>query len=228
MQPNTLQQIDNSVWRLDSHFVVWGCKGRLRMALIETLRGLVIYSPVQLSEAHLESIRQIGVVSTIIAPNLFHHLYLHSCIQHFPEARVLIPQGLTEKIGAIPRAEEIVDALEFGESKELDFHIFAGHKLRETVLFHRPTGTLITADLLYNFQTENFTLEKMFFRSIGCYGSPSVPFYHRFAVENKESVKALIGKVRSWPVRRIVMSHGRIVESEASSEIFANAWLRFA
>ena len=75
---------------------------------------------------------------------------------------------------------------------EIDYAIFKGHRLRETVLFHHATQTLITADLLYNFQPGNTKAEKLFFRSIGCYGSPSVPFYHRFAVEDQDSVKTLI------------------------------------
>jgi hypothetical protein len=122
----------------------------------------------------------------------------------------------------------MTEGLDIGAPDELDFHIFAGHKLRETVLFHRPTGTLVTADLLYNYQPEHFTAETLFFRMMGCYGAPSVAFYHRFAVEDKASVGALIDTVRRWQVRRIAMSHGRIINSEAGSEIFANAWARFA
>jgi hypothetical protein len=228
MLPKPLLQIDKGLWCLDSHFVAWGCKGSLRMTLIETQGGIVIYSPVALAASHLDLIHRIGDVSTIIAPNLFHHFYLRPCIAAFPKARVLVPQGLTEKIGSIPDAEIMTEWLDIGASEELDCHIFAGHTLRETVLFHRPTGTLVTADLLYNYQPEHFTAEKVFFRMIGCYGAPSVAFYHRFAVEDKASVRALIDTVRRWPVRRIVMSHGRIIDSEAGSEIFANVWARFA
>jgi hypothetical protein len=226
--PNALQKIDKGLWRLESDFVVWGCKGSVRMTVIETERGLVIYSPVHLSKLHVASIRQIGDVATIIAPNLYHHFYLRACIAHFPSARILIPAGLTDKIGALDKAVVATEATDFGAGEELDFHIFGGHSLRETMLFHRPTGTLITADLLYNFRPEHFKAEKAFFRLIGCYGAPSVPFYHRFAVENRESVRAMIERIRGWPIRRIVMCHGRIVEGDASREIFAGAWMRFS
>jgi hypothetical protein len=77
-------------------------------------------------------------------------------------------------------------------------------------------------------QTEHFAAEKLFFRMVGCYGAPSVAFYHRFTVEDNTSVGALIDTVWRWRVRRIVMSHGRIIDNEAGSEIFANAWARFA
>jgi hypothetical protein len=228
MPAGSLQQIDKGLWCLESHFVVWGCRGSVRMTLIETGDGIVIYSPVALSASHIEQIHQMGEVSAIIAPNLFHHLFLRPCIAEFPRARALVPQGLMEKIGPIPGAEVMAEGFDIGGRDELDCHIFAGHKLRETVLFHRPTGTLITADLLYNLQHEHFTAEKLFFRTIGCFGKPGVAFYHRFAVRDKASLRRLIGAVRHWGVSRIVMSHGRIVNAEAASEIFAGAWQRFA
>jgi hypothetical protein len=228
MAPNPLLQIDEGVWCLESHFVAWGCRGSLRMTLIETRSGIVIYSPVALAASHIEQIQRLGYVSAIVAPNLFHHLYLRPCIAVFPKARVLVPKGLAEKIGPIPGAKVMTEGCTITTHDELDYHILTGHKLHEIVLFHRATGTLITADLLYNFQEEHFTGEKLFFRMIGCYGSPSVAFYHRFAVKDKASVRALIDTVQRWGVRRIVMSHGRIVNADNAGAIFAQAWESFA
>lgn len=221
-------QLDAGVWCLESHFVVWRCKGSLRMTVIETRRGTVIYSPVALASAHIDQIRQMGRVAAIIAPNLFHHMFLRPCMAAFPEARVLIPAGLEAKIGAVRGAEVMTADLDLGVPGEIAHHIFAGHKLRETVLFHRPTATLITADLLYNFQRENFPAEKLFFRAIGSYGAPCVTFYHRFAIEDRASARALMEAVKAWRVRRIVMSHGRILTADDAGEIFAGAWARFA
>ena len=64
-------------------------------------------------------------------------------------------------------------------------------------------------------------------REIG-YGEPKVAFYHRFSIRNKHSVQALIDTVSSWKVRRIIMSHGDIVESDDAAQLFAAAWARFA
>lgn len=223
-----LVQVDDGLWCLESHFLVWGCKGSLRMTVIETRVGTVIYSPVKLSPAHIEQIRRMGRVAAIVAPNLYHHMFLRPCMAAFPEARILIPAGLEAKIGIVPGAEIMAKDLDLGTSGEIAHHIFVGHKLRETVLFHRPTGTLVTADLLYNFQRENFPTEKLFFLLIGSYGAPCVTFYHRFAVEDRASVRALIETVKAWRACRIVMSHGRILAADNAGEIFAGAWARFA
>ena len=75
------------------------------------------------------------------------------------------------------------------------------------MLFHRPSRTLVTSDLLYNYQPEHGTGEKAMFRLIGCYGAPKVAFYHRFALREKAGVTELV---------------------EAAAEVFAEAWRPFA
>jgi Domain of unknown function (DUF4336) len=224
MEPNSLEKIDKGLWCLSSHFMIWGCRGSLRMTLVETTQGLLLYSPVSLAPAHIEQIRRLGDVAAIIAPNLFHQFYLRACIEAFPAAQVFVPNGLEEKIGPIPGATVMARGFDLGFGDELETYVFAEHKIRETVLFHKPTGTLITADLLYNYQPEHYRAEKLFFRMIGCYGEPTVAFYHRYAIKNKSAVQPLVETVRRWHVRRIIMCHGRIVEDDGASDLFAKAW----
>ena len=50
----------------------------------------------------IAAIRALGPVAAIVAPNLYHHLHLRDAIAAFPDARVFVPEGLAEKIGAIP------------------------------------------------------------------------------------------------------------------------------
>lgn len=196
------------------------------MTLMRTRSGLVIYSPVALAAAHIEQIHRLGSVAVIIAPNLFHHMFLRPYMAAFPAARVLVPNGLEANIGPVPGAEITIKDLDLDSNSEIAHHIFAGHRLHETALFHRPTATLITADLLYNFQPENFAAEKMFFRLIGSYGAPTVTFYHRFAVQDKAAVRVLMETVESWRARRIVMCHGRIIAADNAGEMFTSAWAR--
>lgn len=220
--------VDDGVWCRESHFTVWGCSGSLRMTVIATARGSILYSPVALNDDDIDRITAAGPVAAIVAPNLYHHFYLRPAIAAFSSARVLVPPGLEAKIGPIPRAEVMDGERLRGLSDEIDHFIFRGHALRECVLFHRRTRTLVTADLLYNYQAEHRPAEKLFFRAIGCYGEPKVAFYHRYAIQDKASVGSLIETVRRWRPRRIVMCHGRIVTGEDAAERFAAAWSGFA
>ena len=225
---NGLRLIDQQLWCLDSHFVVWGCRGSVRMTVIETSIGLLLYSPVRLTPEVVAEIKMIGRVAMIVAPNLFHHMFLRPSRAAFPEARVLVAGGLESKVGTIAGSEEITVETVFAAPDEIDHFVFDGHTLHETILFHRPSATLITADLLYNYGPLQDPAERTFSRAIGCYGMPHVPFYHRFSIRDKQSVRRLIDTVVSWRVRRIIMSHGDIIENNDASLLFAAAWARFA
>ncbi|MGZ3298123.1 MAG: hypothetical protein ACXU8U_00850 [Asticcacaulis sp.] len=218
-----ITRVADGLWCLESHFVTCGCKGSLRMTMIETARGLVLHSPVALSARHIEEIRAIGPVHAIVAPNLYHHFYLRDGIAAFPDARVLVPQGLAEKIGPIPGATVMRPGLDLA-LEGVESYSFTGHWLNETVLFHRPSGTLITADMVYNYRSEHFVFERLFFRLIGCYGKPGVALYHWFATPDKHAVWQGIETIRAWPIRRIIMSHGRIFEADNAGDVFASAW----
>jgi hypothetical protein len=222
------QRVDDHLWCLDSHFVVWGCRGSLRMTVVETSSGLVIYSPVRMTSDIVAGLSQIGRVAVIIAPNLYHHMVLRPCQALFPEARVLVPRGLEAKIGAVPGAEVVTSQTVVAAPDELGHVVFDGRAIRETMLVHQATGTLITADLVYNYGPRQHLAERTFFRAIGCYGAPKVAFYHRFSIEDKRSVRRLIETVLAWQVRRIILCHGDTVESPSASAAFAAAWERFA
>jgi len=223
-----IRAIDTGLWCVDSFFPGPFGRGSVRMTLVETGAGLLVYSPVALNPDLLAEIAALGPVTTILAPNTYHHLFLREAIAAWPDARVLVPAGLPEKIGAVDRAEIILDAAQVDPTNAVEAFIVEGHAIRETVLFHRRTGTLITADLVYNYQAEHERGEKFFFRMIGCYGAPKIAFYHRFVIRDKSSIAALIETVRGWPVRRIVMGHGRIIEGEEVGPLFARLWSRYA
>ena len=198
------------------------------MTVLKTQSGLLLYSPVALDAEIVASIRALGTVTDIVAPNSMHHMYLRPCVATFPEANCWVPEGLLEKIGPVDGAQIITPNVVFGNENGIKKFTLTGHRIQETIIFHEPSQTLLTADLLYNYQSEQFPAEKLFFRMIGNYGRPNVAFYHRFSVKDKSSIRCMIDKVTSWPINRIIMSHGRIIESADAGTIFADAWKGFA
>ncbi|MBB4839964.1 hypothetical protein HNP52_003056 [Sphingomonas kyeonggiensis] len=227
MKAQSLQQVATDIWCLDSHFRALGCKGSLRMSVVATSQGLVLYSPVSLTRAHIQQIDDLGYVSAIVAPSLYHHFFLRECAAIYRDAHVFVPQGLTDKIGPVAGAHVIDNESSFSAQGELEHFTFTGHALQETILYHPRSRTLITADLLYNYTADQFPAERAFFRMIGCYG-PKIAFYHRFSVKDKASVAELVRRVNSWQVERIVMSHGRILSDPRAGALFAAAWSRMA
>jgi len=222
-----LQRIDEGLWTLAGHFRTPFFTGSVRMTVLGGEEGLVLYSPVALAAEEVAAIEALGQVVAIVAPNLFHHAYLRAAAAAFPSARVFVPEGLEAKIGPVLRAQTMTRANPPTLPGGIEPFVLAGHTIHETLLFHRATRTLVTADMIYNYQRENGRGEKAFFRLMGCYGAPKVVFYHRFALADKSAVPELVAQVRAWAPRRIVMSHGRIVEGEDCAEVFARAWQPF-
>ena len=227
MSSEKIKKIDEGVWCLESYFLSLGCRGSLRMTILKTQSGLLLYSPVALDAENVASIRALGTVTDIVAPNKMHHMYLRPCVATFPEANCWVPEGLLEKIGSVDGAQTTTPDVVFGNDIGIKQFTFSDHRIQETMIFHEPSRTLLTADLLYNYQSEQFPAEKLFFWMIGNYGRPNVAFYHRFSVKDKSSVQSMIDTVTSWPINRIIMSHGRIVESADAGTIFADAWKSF-
>lgn len=221
-------KIDNNLWVIDSYFTTMGCKGSIRMTVIKGPDGLTLYSPIHMSYNQIQWLRSMGPVSRIIAPNLYHHLYLRECIKQFPESKIFIPKNLEQKIGIIEKSNVLIYDNELTLCPEVKYFAVSGHILQEILLFHEPTQTVITADMTYHYQNEQYRAEKIFFGMLGCYGKPSIPFYHFFSVRNSESIRKLIATVQKWQPRRIVMSHGRIINDVHAGEIFASLWSRFA
>ena len=228
MSLGKIKKIDDGVWCLESYFLSLGCRGSLRMTILKTQSGLLLYSPVALDAELVASIRALGTVTDIVAPNKMHHMYLRPCVATFPEANCWVAEGLLEKIGPVDGAQIITPDVGFGNDSGIKKFTLTGHRIQETMIFHEPSQTLLTADLLYNYQTEQYPAEKLFFWMIGNYGRPNVAFYHRFSVTDKTSIRSMIDRITSWPIKRIIMSHGRIVESADASTLFADAWKRFA
>jgi len=222
-----LEPIADGLWCANSHFQTRLFKGSVRMTVVGGDGGLVLYSPVMLDDQLRRELEALGPVVAIVAPNTFHHLFLRAATEVFPVARVFVPEGLEAKIGPVPRAETMSREQPPALPSKIDHFIFDRHAVHETMLFHRPSRTLVTSDLLYNYQPEHGAGEKMFFRLLGNYGAPKVAFYHRFALREKAGVHELVAQVREWQPQRIVMAHGRIVESRDAAEVFAAAWQRF-
>lgn len=221
-----LKSVDSDLWVFDNFFTLAGCRASVRMTIVKTENGLILYSPEEMDGGQRAAVDALGTVHSIVVPNLYHHLFLRAAIEAWPEARIWIPEGLERKIGPIPGAEVMRPDTDFGGTHELDTFIFSGHAIQETLFWHTSTKTLITSDLIYNYQEEQFAAEKLFFRCIGAYGAPKLPFYHRFAIRDRTSLSSLIDWVGEREIRRLVMSHGRIYEEADAGDVFKKAWAK--
>ncbi len=194
------------------------------MVLMDVGGELLMYSPVALSSDHIRQINDIGPVRKIFAPNNMHHLFLRPAIEQYPDADIWVADGVIQKVGDISGARVLSDKEPVCSSTLVEQITFSGHKIKETVFYHKASKTLLTCDLLYNIQSQNFLGERLFFKLIRTYGRPKVALYHKFSLPDKDQVREALELMEAWDIRRIVMAHGQIIESDSAGAVFHEAW----
>ncbi|MBE9045875.1 DUF4336 domain-containing protein [Pleurocapsales cyanobacterium LEGE 10410] len=93
-----LRQIDRSLWVAQQPFKFLGLEVGTRMTVIKLSDNcLVLISPIEIDPETEKQLNALGTVRYLIAPNLFHYLYLDQCQQIYPQAQTIAPPGLIAK-----------------------------------------------------------------------------------------------------------------------------------
>ena len=103
---------------------------------------------------------------------------------------------------------------------EIDQTIIPGAVSDEVVFFHKQTRTLILADTIMNFELDKIKQPyRLMARLFGVYAPRGgMPVDLRFALwPSRQQVKPVYEKILSWQPERIILSHGRCFDSNATS-----------
>ena len=180
-------------------------------------------------------------VKYIAALDYEHHIFLSEWAKAYPSAAVMGVEGLPEKREQDPataglkfqyvwtaknRAEMTVDADFDGE---FDVEYFAAHANKELVFRHKPTRTLIQADLLWNLPAyeqfsktgedpESGIWTKLFNGLQNTRGDAK--WQRRFiwyvaSSKDRPNFDASVRKVNGWDFDRIIPCHGNVIEDDA-------------
>jgi Domain of unknown function (DUF4336) len=84
-----LKKIDGDLWVVEQPFKYFGLEVGNRMTIIRlTSRYLVAISPIKIDAITIKQIALIGEVKYIIAPNLYHHLFIKDFRSIYPDAQL--------------------------------------------------------------------------------------------------------------------------------------------
>ncbi|WP_227545993.1 DUF4336 domain-containing protein [Marinobacter fonticola] len=216
--PQSLHELAENVWIVDGETVPFhGFPYTTRMTCIRLADGsLWVHSPVRLTP-HLHSrVSTLGTVRYLIAPNHLHHLFIGEWQQAFPEASLY---GTAQVIGK--RKDLTFDAVLDSQrhwpwSAEIDQIIFSGSRMmEEAVFFHRPSATLIVADLIENFPAGHFNWWQQPIARLAGIVAPhgKTPLDWRLTFNRRHAQDSLT-HIKAWVPKFIVMAHGEIVEEK--------------
>lgn len=220
-----MERLDDGLWTLGIPFRAGGLELGARMTLLRAHdRRLVLHSPVMLDDARIAAIRALGEVGWIVAPNLMHYRYVPDAKAAFPQATVLGSPGLAQKRPALP-----IDGVLAGDvlAPTITLHEVGGMpSLREMVLLHRPTRTLVLTDLLFNIGASSPWLTRLYLKATGSVGKPSQTLLLKFITKDKAAVRASREALLDLDFDRVILAHGDVVERGGKDAVRAGlAWL---
>ncbi|TKA23079.1 hypothetical protein B0A50_07396 [Salinomyces thailandicus] len=204
--------------------------------------NLAVFSPVALTPTLQKTLSELGTgeVRYITALDQEHHIFLEPWHKAFPNARVLAPETLPEyrkkqDYFPIPKDNWILypqdrskGPVKVSEEFDAEFEseYVSAHANQELVFHHKPTKTLIEADLLFNLPaTEQFSKTDMSATSglltrLMC-GINSTAgdatwqrrfIWYAISAGNRQAFNESIARIDKWGFEKLVPCHGDVVE----------------
>jgi hypothetical protein len=229
--PSELVTIGDGVWAVESAMVIPGGVTLPQRATIVRLPdgALLVHAPVRADERIFAAVEALGPVAHLVAPNRFHHLFLSAWLGRFPSARLAGAPGLRDKRADLRWDDVLADGAPSAWGVVDVVGIAGAPKMNEHVLFHRPTGTLLVTDLVFNLRDVRGFMARFTFGVMGVSGQLAQSRAWRFVfTKDRRAAAASVERVLAWPIRRIVPAHGAIVDGgDAHAELErALAWMR--
>ena len=102
----------------------------------------------------------------IVVPKA-HGKFTEQAAQSFPAARLLAAPSAPSRRKSVAFHDSLADQAPAAWSGHVESHLVQGFPLQEVVLFHRPSRTLVLADLCFNIQRSSSRVGRLFFRANG-------------------------------------------------------------
>ena len=227
--------VDDGVWIVDS--ALPGPLGRvfgIRMTVLRLPSGdLVLHSPTRITAPLLAALDRLGRVRHLVAPNLAHLSFIADWKRAYPEATLWAAPGVATR-GKVRRGEVRIDRElhatppEWGNAVAL--HLApGGGGFTEAALFHRPSGTLVLTDLVFNLEaTKVPPLLRPLIRLFGSLDPSGMPppYLRALLKLRRRSLRDAARRLVALEPRRVVFAHGRWFEHDATASLrHALRWL---
>ncbi|KAI0790556.1 hypothetical protein C8Q75DRAFT_806457 [Abortiporus biennis] len=224
-----IREVTKDVWTFSRPFNIGRVPVGGRSTAIRLGSGSVwVLVSTRLTEETKAKLDELGDVKYIVAPNVFHHLFLKSYKDTYPNAKVIGVKGLNEK----KRVEGWQLDGVFDASAPDEQHGFESFKNHDVAFYHKASKTVLGADLLFNLPgNEQYSKTDL---------SPNFPiltsvfqpatFFTRLFIWLKEGDREAMTrdaqKVASWDFDRYIPCHGDVIESGAK-ELWKSTYRRY-
>lgn len=178
--------------------------------------ALWIWSPIKLSDELRDAVTSLGTPRHLVSPNKIHHLFLQDWLEEWPEAQLWGPKTTVAKRQDLTFQPALDNQVPAAWQDCFDMVRFSGSIfMDEMVFFHRPSQTVILADLSENFE-ESFIdrywkgWKAWIARVWGITTAKGyAPLEWRLSFLDRAKARAARDHILSWESKRVIMAHGQ-------------------
>jgi len=192
-----------------------GCKLGKVVTIIKLESGkTVIHSTASFSKSDIGEIRDLGEPEFLLVASNFHDTYANAGRNAFPDIPYFVPANFpnSQTLGATGISEfKGEDELKIIEIKGMP-------KLNEFAIFHRPSKTLIIADLIFNLSDSVGAWTKWFLKTTVKLDSfPGQSAFLRRFIEDEAAYRESLAEIAELDFEKIIVGHGEPVIADAKA-----------
>ena len=202
-----LRCLDEDLWVAEQAQKYCGLNVGTRMTVVRNHEtgNLTIISPIRPTPELEEELSGLGVVSDIVAPNSFHHLYCNEFKNRYPRAPFWGSSFLQEKCPHL-LIDKLLSSQEPSPWAGISFYALSGLKtlgplgpspLHEFAFCILPSKTLVLTDSAFNFDCSFPWLTRFATRITGGFNRLEPGVLERLASSDKELLRTSIENVLS-------------------------------
>ena len=214
--------LDENLWLLSYPLPLLGADLQRNVAVIRLSSGdVVIHSTGPFTLEDVAAISSVGHPGWLLDTMLRHDTFAKRGRETFPDATYLAPEGFSKRVG-FATGPLLPVPTEWGGEIEI-IRLDGVPIMEEHAVFHRPSRTLIVADLLFNFGPDAPAWTRLLMRlAVGAKHDPGMARSMRMTVKDDGALRRSLAAVEAWDFDRIIVGHGDPVPTDGKRR-FAEA-----
>ncbi len=223
-----LRQLDSSLWVDEVSFKRLGINFGNRMTCIQLAdNNFWLHSPTKFDRTTHQEITTKGKIKYLVAPSLMHNLFVMDWKEQDIASQVLAPAQAKKLQADLKLDETSLEKIAQLFNSEISCIPINGLPvLQEYAFIHHASKTLILTDLAFNFGKNVTGWTKFFLKVYGAYDKFGPTLTIRVSIKDKHAFNESLKKIALQDFDRIIVSHGRIVESNGNI-IFKEAFKKY-
>lgn len=225
---NTLKPVDQNIWIVDGPVIHFKkVPFTTRMTVVRLGSGdLFVHSPTLFTPELKSEIDSLGPVRHLISPNKIHYWWIGEWGREYPDAIKWASPGVHPS--AIMQGwefdKDLVETADSAWKEDVDQLIVHGGRFMDEVVFiHKPSRTLILADLIENFEPVKVhsAFMKIMLKVAGNIDPDGkLPIDLRLGYWGRhDDIRRAVNTMLEWKPERIILAHGRWYASGGVAEL---------